>query len=235
MTEEQRQEILSRARTFFIDNVVANHNNKLTTAGNLKSYDPNPFLASYLANFLCGDNTPESLAKALIYPRVLGTSINTIFGNQAQRMISSIFEGFASTTSGIDIEFIDNTDGRKKYCQVKSGPNTINKDDVTTIKEHFRAVRALARTNNLDIRIDDMIVGVLYGDNNSLSGNYKKINEDYPVYAGQDFWHRLTGDENFYNELINAFGHAAQEVDGRNALEAAITQLANEIRTNGGL
>ncbi len=37
-------------------------------------FNINPFLVC-LENFLCGDAKPESIAKALIYPRVLGTSI----------------------------------------------------------------------------------------------------------------------------------------------------------------
>ena len=31
-------------------------------------------------------------------------------------------------------------DGEKKYCQLKSGPDTINKDDVETIAGHFKSV-----------------------------------------------------------------------------------------------
>tara|TARA_R110001592_G_scaffold53528_1_gene164106 strand:+ start:418 stop:663 length:246 start_codon:yes stop_codon:yes gene_type:complete len=78
-----------------------------------------------------------------------------------QKLISELFEGFGSTTPGIDIEFIDSIDGRKKYCQLKSGPNTINHDDVETIFGHFKGTINLARTNNLNIGINDMIVGVI--------------------------------------------------------------------------
>src|SRR5690606_17298596 len=99
----------------------------------------NPFLDKYKAQFLTGNDSPESVAKALIYPRVLGTSINTTFGSKMQKFCSEVLEGFASTTSGIDIEFIDLVDGHRKYCQVKAGPNTINKDDVDTINRHFQA------------------------------------------------------------------------------------------------
>lgn len=50
---------------------------------------------------------------------------------------------FGSMVSGIDIEFEDALDGRHKYCQVKLGPNTINKDDVVTIHNHFKDARNL--------------------------------------------------------------------------------------------
>jgi hypothetical protein len=230
MTEIQRTELLARAKDFFISNIIPSHNAGLDRASRLSSYIINPFLVEYLANFLCGNGSPESLAKALIYPRVLGTSITTIFGNQAQMMISTIFEGMGSTTSGIDIEYVDSIDGRRRYCQIKAGPNTINSDDVTTVQNHFNGVRNLARTNHLKIGIDDMVVGVLYGVADDLSGHYRKIAKTYPVIVGAEFWHRLTGDANFYSDLISAFGQAAQEVDSREALEAAIRRLADEIR-----
>lgn len=94
-----------------------------------------------------------------------------------QSLISALFQGLGSTTQGIDIEFMDATDGRKKYCQLKAGPNTINHDDVTTIINHFNGVRNLARTNNLHIGTNDMIVGVIYGEPSELSSHYKQTNQ----------------------------------------------------------
>src|SRR5690625_1537102 len=173
-----------------------------------------------------------SIAKALVYPRVIGTSINTTFGNQLQKYCSQILDGFASTTSGIDIEFIDKLDGRKKYCQIKAGPNTINADDVETIKGHFDGVRNLARTNNLDIGLNDLIVGVFYGTPDQLSHHYKRLNKEYPVIVGQEFWHRLTGHANFYNILGEAMGETALEYDGSDLLEEVIKNLAKEIEIN---
>jgi hypothetical protein len=161
---------------------------------------------------------------------MLGSSINTSFGMRIQQLISTLFEGLGSTTSGIDIEFIDAVDGRRKYCQLKAGPNTINHDDVTTITNHFNGVRNLARTNNLNVGINDMIVGVIYGEDSELSSHYRRISNTYPVVIGKDFWHRLTGKDDFYFELIDAIGDVALEVDGRHYLEEAIATLAEEIQ-----
>ena len=79
-----------------------------------------------------------------------------------QAFCKDVLAGFASTTTGIDIEFVDQIDGRRKYCQIKAGPNCINKDDITTILHHFDAIRRLARTNGLrEFNADiDCIVGV---------------------------------------------------------------------------
>ncbi|MFN0035784.1 MAG: PmeII family type II restriction endonuclease [Saprospiraceae bacterium] len=229
MEKVNHAEIIARAKTFFREEIVASHLKGLAKASTLKAYKFNPFLVRYLANFLKGDDSPRSIAEVLVYPRVLGTSVATIFGNGAQKMISQIFEGMGSTTSGMDIEFVDALDGRKKYCQVKAGPLTPNHDDVATILGHFKKAKNLARQNHLDIRLDDLVVGVLYGEGFELGPSYKLLKKEHPVFVGKEFWHRLTGKEGFYFDLINAFGEVAREVDGRGELEEVIAKLAVEI------
>lgn len=230
MDEVKRKKIIENAKTFFREEIVQSHiNGACDRASKLSEYNINPFLFKYLANFLTGNDDPISIAKALVLPRILGSSINTSFGMKIQTLISSLFEGLGSTTQGIDIEFTDAIDGRKKYCQLKAGPNTINRDDVTTIINHFDGVRNLARTNNLNVGIDDMIVGIVYGENSEISSHYKKISKSYPVIVGKDFWHRLTGKENFYFDLIDAVGEVALEVDASKVVETTINTLAKEI------
>lgn len=230
MDDNKRNKIIENAKTFFRDEIVQNHiKGACNRASKLSEYNVNPFLFKYLANFLTGNDDPKSIAKALVLPRILGSSINTSFGMKIQTLISLLFEGLGSTTQGIDVEFIDAIDGRKKYCQLKAGPNTINSDDVTTIINHFNGVRNLARTNNLNVGINDMIVGIVYGENSELSSHYKKIQKSYPVFIGQDFWHRLTGKNDFYFQLIDAVGEVALEVDARSIIESTIDALAKEI------
>ncbi|HZK72119.1 MAG TPA: PmeII family type II restriction endonuclease [Clostridia bacterium] len=226
----QKRAIIDKAKTFFRDEIAASHRQNTKKLKSLKAFNLNPFLDKYKANFLLGNNSPISIAKALVYPRVLGTSINTTFGNKLQKFCSTVLDGYASTTSGIDIEFVDLIDGHRKYCQVKAGPNTINKDDVKTIIDHFTAVKNLARTNNLTIGFNDLIVGVFYGTPEELSGHYKVINKNYPVIVGRDFWYRLTGDENFYTSLTDAIGDVASEYDGSQLINEVINELAKEIK-----
>lgn len=230
MDERQRQQIIANAKSFFRNEIVQNHiEGACKRASKLSEYNVNPFLFKYLANFLTGNDSAESIAKALVLPRILGSSINTSFGMKIQSLISTLFQGLGSTTQGIDIEFVDAIDGRKKYCQLKAGPNTINHDDVTTISNHFNGVRMLARTNNLPIGINDLVVGVVYGEVAELSSHYKRIAFNYPVFVGKDFWHRLTGKDNFYYELIDAIGEVALEVDASKVVEQTIKSLALEI------
>lgn len=234
MRKANHEKILSQARKFFRQTIAINHIKSCQRAAKLSGYNVNPFIVKYLANFLRGNGNPRSIAEALIYPRVLGTSITTSFGTSLQRFISMVLQGFGSATSGIDIEFIDQLDGHKKYCQLKLGPNCINKDGVTTIVNHFKQVRNRARTNRLRVGTEDLIVGVLYGMPDQLNANYKKLSEDHgiPVYVGQEFWQRLTGRRKFYFDLIEAFGEVALETDGTKTLKNTIATLAKDIKNN---
>lgn len=105
------------------------------------------------------------------------------------------------------------------------------KDDITTIINHFNAIRGIARTNGLrDFNPDiDCIVGVFYGSNGDLSTMYKTINKSHSVYAGKEFWYRLTGDEDFYEALIDNIAEVANEVDGTSIIEDVVHNLAKEI------
>lgn len=236
MTDAQKDAIIDSGKNFFRTIIIPKH---LTNLSNLKlsSFDINPFLINYLASFLCGDTSPLSIAKALVYPRILGTSINTSFGQNTQIFISSLSEiiGNASGIDGIDIEFIDAIDGRRKYCQCKAGPNTINKDDVATILGHFKKLIGKARLDRIPLMTDDMIVGVLYGD--KISANYKIIEQAYPVYCGADFWYHLTGDDKFYHRLAKAFGEVVEEenINGRDLIAKKVQEIANEIIEKGGI
>lgn len=235
MNKAERNRILEQVKEWFRTVIVQNHIKNTEKLISTKDLDINPFLATYLAVYLTGELTPESLAKALLYPRVLGSSITTSFGQNMQKFISDVLKNsFGSMVNGIDIEFIDQIDGIKKYCQVKLGPNTINKDDVVTIHGHFKAARNLGKTNNVKVAHGDLVVAVLYGEPGQVSNHYKRLRDefDYPLYVGQEFWHHLTGDENFYAELRLAIAEVANEVNGSSTLKNTVRKLAatDEIR-----
>jgi len=223
-----KAEILDKAKKWFSETIAKNHIKNTEKLKNPSEFIINPFLTVYLANFLTGNSKPESIAQALLLPRVLGTSITTSFGTNIQTFTSNVLDAFGSVVSGIDIEFIDQIDGSKKYCQLKAGPNTINKDDVETIANHFNGVRNLARTNKLKIGLDDMIVGVIYGQESQLSSHYKRITKQYhyPVIIGQEFWHRLTGDNHFYFDLIKVIGSVACDADYSQEFKEIIQSLS---------
>lgn len=229
ITNQDNEEIIEKAKDFFREVIVENHIKNTKKLKDIDAFKVNPFLTKYLANYLTGNDDPESIAKALIYPRVLATSITTSFGTNIQKFINTTLEGYGSTTSGMDIEFYDKIDGRKKYCQIKAGPQTINHDDVTTIKNHFKSLVNLGKTNNIPIANMDCVVGVFYGDESEVSQFYKTLSEDYTLLVGKEFWYHLTGDIDFYQKMIDGIGDIAKEFDSTELLEKTIKSLANQL------
>lgn len=234
MNEQQKQAIIDSGKEYFRSTVIPNHLKNLNKL-QLSSFNINPFLINYLAAY----SEPVAFAKALVYPRILGTSLNTSFGQNIQVFISQLQEvvGGASGIDGIDIEFVDAIDGRRKYCQCKAGPQTINIDDIATILGHFKKFIGKARLDRMPLQMDDMIVGVLYGEPQHLSDNYKVINSHYSVMCGAEFWEHLTGDKNFYNRLAKAFGEVVEEdgIDGSALILDKVNEIANEIRVKWNL
>jgi hypothetical protein len=229
MNKTERQQILDKVKSWFRETIVPNHIKNTQKLNELGAFDANPFLVPYIAAFLTGSLTPESVAKALLYPRVLGTSITTSFGTNMQNFISEVLQNsFGSMVPGIDIEFVDALDGRRKYCQAKLGPNTINRDDVATIHGHFKAARNLGKTNNLKVAHDDLVIGVLYGEPGQESNHYRRLRDehDYPLFIGEEFWHRLTGHKPFYRELRQAIAEVAIEARGTDLLAEMVGKLA---------
>ena len=215
--------------------LVPAHRENTLKLKNLSEFNINPFLWTYLAFFLEGNKDYGSLAKVLVYPRVLGASISTSFGQRAQEFITRLFsDNFGSGIPGIDLEFIDRLDGRKKYAQVKAGPNVINRDDVTSIKGHFRALNNLAKTNHLDLKTTDMVFCLLYGEQDEKNGFVQELESDYVVIMGQEFWHRFTGDKDFYHDLIDTFGEVAVEVNMKKEIDEVINALSQEIKKEYG-
>lgn len=227
MDENKLLEIVTK---YFEEKIFDNHKvNSLKNHSKLKSYKINPILVKYLSKVLEDDFTPIGIAKALYYPRVLGTSINTSFGTRIQNMFVELKLADGSLIKGMDIEFIDKVDKRKKWCQLKSGPNTINSEDVNPLLKKFSTVANLARTNQISLNNSDLILGVLYGTENQLSQHYKRIDEKHPVIIGADFWHRITGFPNFYNKLVIILDKMILSLDTEQFFKKGYTELAKEI------
>lgn len=79
--------LLNIITEYFKEKIFDNHKASfLKTHSKLKSYKINPIIVKYLYKILENDFTPIGIAKALYYPRILGTSINTSFGTRIQNM-----------------------------------------------------------------------------------------------------------------------------------------------------
>jgi hypothetical protein len=228
-------ELTTKIADYFRTNIFENHiGASLARNAKLKSYKVNPIIVKYLSKVLEGDYTPLGVAKALFYPRVLSTSITTIFGTQIQNMFVDIGIADGSLIKGMDIEFLDKIDNRKKWCQLKAGPNTINSEDVRPLIKKFTTTINLARTNKAlkGIRNTDFIVGVLYGQDSELSMHYKAIDKTHPVIIGSDFWHRITGFPNFYDGLVASLKEIINNLDTQDFINKGCNTLAEEIKTS---
>jgi len=112
---------------------------------------------------------------------------------------------------------------------LKSGPNAINKDDIKTIIDHFKDLRNLAKTNNKKVNSNDFVFCLTYGEDSEKNSFIKKLEEDYEVYIGKEFWLRYTGDKNFYKDLIIAANEIAKEVNMKPIVDEVITELSKKI------
>ncbi len=227
--------LIQKIVEYFEKNIFNNHiKASLKQNAKLKSYKINPIVVKYLSIVLEGNYSPEGVAKALFYPRVLGTSINTSFGTRIQNMFVDLGIASGSLIKGMDIEFIDQIDQRKKWCQLKSGPNTINSEDVKPLIQKFTKTINLARTNKAfkGISNTDFIVGVLYGEPNELSTHYKVIDKIHPVIIGKDFWHRITGFPNFYDGLVAELHKSIDSIDTKDLIKKGCKTLAAEIKAS---
>jgi len=230
-TTPENQVVLDKVENWFTEKIAKPHiknTQKLVKASN---FNINGLLQPYLSAFLTGDVTPEGIARTLIYARILSTSITTSFGTQMQSFITDVLgDAYGSMVSGIDIEFVDQVSGDRRWAQVKLGPNTINKDDVVTIDQHFTSIRNLAKTNNMKLNQDSLVVGVLYGTEHQLSSHYKTLRDKkhYPVLVGTDFWHRLTGDSDFQIKLTERIGASLAEINSDELVNETILNLAQD-------
>ena len=225
-----RELVLLKAKQWMSENIVIPHLRNTKKLSSLDEIKINPFLWPYLAHFYCGDSSPRSLATVAVLPRVLGTSITTSFGSRMQGFLCAVLNNVhGSVVQGIDIEYVDAIDGRKKYCQLKSGPQALNRGDVATVSSHFTAVKNLARTNHLSLQTDDLVFGLLYGEEKEMNSFIRELAQEYVVYIGEEFWYRLTGDREIYYDLANALAEVAQSVNAQQLINDTIEQLALEI------
>lgn len=230
MNQTEKIRLLKSFKEWFRDSLIESHRKNTEKLKDINEFNINPFLLYYLANYLEGNSNPYSLARALVYPRVLGTSITTSFGTQMQNFITKVLGAYGSTTTGIDIEFMDQIDKRKNTVNLNR-PNAINKDDIKTIKDHFQAVKNLARTNNLKIDLSDLVFCLTYGEESEKNSFVKALEKEYTVYMGKDFWHRFTGDQCFYRDLIHSAGEIAKEVNMKDIVDNVIFDLSKDIET----
>lgn len=164
----------------------------------LKKKNPYLFKAKYIL-------TAQDIIKCLT-DAFISSQEETIFGDWLEGLAifinKSVFGGWKSGITGIDLEFDD--DGVRYVVTIKSGPNWGNSSQIKKLKSDFSTAKRTLRTSNSKMNVI-AVNGCCYGrDNNPDKGDYQK-------YCGQRFWEFLSGDPELYKTLIRPLGHLAKE------------------------
>ncbi|MDX6531803.1 MAG: hypothetical protein QOH41_4093 [Blastocatellia bacterium] len=176
----------------------------LTLKGVLKNKNPYLFKAKNL-------NRPADLIAAILDAR-LSSGEETSFGGFLEGLavyVAQITGGGqkAAGTGGIDLELT--RAGIRYLVAVKSGKNWGNDDQHKKLIEHFKSSIRVLRQNGQVGQILP-VEGICYGKFGS-GDKGKKDKGNYIVLIGQSFWHLISGDSNFYVDLIVPLTHEAEE------------------------
>lgn len=133
----------------------------------------------------------------------VSSSEETIFGNAFFEPIALALSGGQKAVSeGVDITV--DKDNAIYSIAVKSGVSVFNADSRKRQEENFQAIAKRARQAK---KAFIPVVGYGYGLKKIKPGREKF----YMELAGQDFWHWLTGDPEFYTKIIRYMGTRPDE------------------------
>jgi len=149
--------------------------------------------------------TAEQLVKGIL-DAYLSSQEEGIFGEFLEKLAifvnQEVYNGQKSSAEGVDLEFIK--DNVRYIVSIKSGPYWGNSSQIKRLESNFRKAKKILRTNTDQSHIF-AVNGCCYGKYGPYDrGNYIKI-------CGQDFWYFISGDEDFYQDIIEPLGHKAKE------------------------
>ena len=190
--------------TFINNNIDEFHKNRIVSLSKLKLDNilrrKNPYLFKAKNIQTSGD-----LVKTIV-DAFLSSQEETIFGEFLEKLAIYVCNdsmgGLKSGIEGIDLE-IDRNNIRY-IISIKSGPNWGNSSQIKKMKDNFAKAKKILRTQNAEQNVI-AINGCCYGKDN------KPDKGDYFKYCGQKFWSFITGDDNFYIEIIEPLGYKAKQ------------------------
>ena len=175
------------------------------TSGRLQSIEIsdlniNPFLIRLMSSRL-GLVDSESIVKWAIAQR-LERGYVTAFGNTLKKVAQVFSE---ATLEGVDVVTV--RDGTRHHVHVMSGPTAMSKGASQKLVQDIHALIAKNPGSN-------PVVGICYGDNNSLSAIMKREiaeNGKIPIVAGQKFWAFISGYDECAQEIYEICRSVGQE------------------------
>ena len=136
----------------------------------------------------------------------LSSSEEKIFGDFLESLAIFIAKmtsgGFKSGITGIDLEII--RDNIHYLISIKSGTNWGNSSQHKKLIQDFENASKRIKQIEKSISVQSML-GICYGKTKTaFLHNYWKL-------VGQNFWYFISGDKNFYKEIIEPIGYRAKE------------------------
>ena len=179
-----------------------------------------------------GVQEAAEIVKELLAAHV-SSSDEGIFGDAFFEPIARIFSnGTVAGSKGVDV--IVETDDTYKAIAVKSGPNIFNSSQAARQDDEFRELRQ--RLSKMHKKFDP-IVAACYGRVPAKS----KAKHNYRRVAGQQFWHELTGDPDFYLKLMSLMKDYPQQhrlefqLEWSNAVNRFTQEFLNDFSSTGAI
>lgn len=199
---------LEEVKEYVEENISDFHKKRVEKLGQLKLMTilrrKNPYLFK-AKNIL----TAQELIQAIV-DAYISSSEEGVFGNWLEGLAifvnGKVYGGRKSGVPGIDLEF-DKADTRY-IVSIKSGPDWGNDSQVKKMVDNFNTARKVLRTSGSQINVI-AINGCCYG-RTTPKNNYKPKG-DYYKYCGQVFWQFISGNEEFYKQIVEPIGYLAKE------------------------
>lgn len=203
-----------------------NNLKQLNLHGVLKRKNPYLFKAKNIE--LAGD-----LVKSIV-DAFLSSQEETIFGNLLEGFAiyvsKTLHNGFKSELKSVDLEF--ERDGIYYIVGIKSSTNWGNSDQVNRMRDNFKAAKRLLHERGHTEVV--AVNGCIYGKDRRPLKTYTDPEKQYYKYAGQAFWHFISGDDGLYREIIAPIDNKAREKDEafKKAYAAKVNEMTQDFANN---
>jgi hypothetical protein len=142
----------------------------------------------------------------------LSSQEEAIFGTfleELARFVSSeAFGGRKSAAEGIDLEFTNH--GVTFIVAIKSGPNWGNSQQIAKMRDNFKKAKRILGTNTSGQNVV-AVNACCYGRETTPDEG------DHLESCGQKFWEFISGDADYYIDIVEPIGFKAKEATVRKA------------------
>jgi len=202
--KSQGMKTQKQIKEFVNENIDMFHGNKLRI---IKGLDlekvlrkKNPYLFKAKNLTLASDLIKD------ILDAYLSSSEEKIFGDFLEDLavfVASItHDGWKSSTTGIDLEFVKN---RVHYLvSVKSGPNWGNSSQQKKQEGDFQIALKVLKQSKQSLNVQP-VLGICYG---RAGDTYKR---GYLKLEGQSFWNLIGSSRNLYQDIVEPLGYQAKQ------------------------